>query len=493
MGINTGLVAVGTAADRGIVIGGEVNIGARLQQAADPGEVLVGSTTRQLVKDAVEFGEMRMIRPKEFDREIAAWPVIRLAPRSTRSTIPFVDRRRELALLTDTFERVQERRRAHLVTLLGEPGIGKTRVVEEFLDGLGDDVTVLSGRPSQFEEQVTFWPLGQMVRERRRRRRIRPDRGARRPAPAGGVRVGGPGGRRQGRASAGLGARHGRGREPREPLPQRRDPARRARHARGSGHDRAGGAGLRGPARGRAAPARPDRAPGARRQAAAAARGLRGALGVPGRAARLGGRARRRRHALGGAARDGGRRAARDGGGRPPPARRAPRGRARRWEPAVHRRDHGHAAPRRGRAAADGGRAHAGAPASDGAGGDRVADRFAVARRARPDPQGVVVRARRVRRVRARAGRRAAQGRHGRAGGRRVPGARERGRRASGRMHGGSGARCCATWRTRAWPSASVSACTCVWRTACRSRAAPNATHGRSRTTWNRPRSPRWT
>jgi class 3 adenylate cyclase/tetratricopeptide (TPR) repeat protein len=164
VGINTGLVAVGTAADRGIVIGGEVNIGARLQQAAEPGEVLVGSTTRQLVKDAVEFGEMRMIRPKEFDREIAAWPVIRLAPRSTRSTIPFVDRRRELALLNDTFERVQERRRAHLVTLLGEPGIGKTRVVEEFRDGLGDEVTVLSGRPSQFEEQVTFWPLGQMIR-----------------------------------------------------------------------------------------------------------------------------------------------------------------------------------------------------------------------------------------------------------------------------------------------------------------------------------------
>ena len=162
-GINTGLVAVGTAADRGIVIGGEVNIGARLQQAAAPDEVLVGSTTHQLVKGAVEFGEMRMIVPKGFDGEIPAWPVIRLAPRSTRSTIPFVDRRRELALLSDTFERVRERSRAHLVTLLGEPGIGKTRVVEEFLDGLDDDVTVLSGRPSQFEEQVTFWPLGQMI------------------------------------------------------------------------------------------------------------------------------------------------------------------------------------------------------------------------------------------------------------------------------------------------------------------------------------------
>ncbi|MGH2594358.1 MAG: AAA family ATPase [Actinomycetota bacterium] len=163
VGINTGQVAVGTAADRGIVIGAEVNIGARLQAAAEPGEVLVGGTTHQLVRDAVEFGEQRKITPKGLEGELPAWPVIRLAPRSTRSTIPFVDRRRELALLNDTFERVQERGRAHLVTLLGEPGIGKTRVVEEFLDGLAEEVTVLSGRTSPFEEQVTFWPLAQMI------------------------------------------------------------------------------------------------------------------------------------------------------------------------------------------------------------------------------------------------------------------------------------------------------------------------------------------
>jgi class 3 adenylate cyclase/tetratricopeptide (TPR) repeat protein len=163
VGINTGQVALGTAADRGIVIGAEVNIGARLQQAAGPGEVLVGPTTHQLVKDGVEFGEMRLIQAKGLESELEAWPVVRLAPRSTRSTIPFVDRRRELALLTDTFERMQERGRAHVVTLLGEPGIGKSRVVDEFLDGIPAGVTVLTGRPSPFEEQVTFWPLAHMI------------------------------------------------------------------------------------------------------------------------------------------------------------------------------------------------------------------------------------------------------------------------------------------------------------------------------------------
>jgi class 3 adenylate cyclase/tetratricopeptide (TPR) repeat protein len=163
VGVNTGQVAVGTAADRGIVIGAEVNLGARLQAAARAGEILVGSTTSQLVRDAVELGGMRMIQPKGLDAELAAWPVIRLAPRSTRSTIPFVDRRRELALLADTFERVQERGRAHLVTLLGEPGIGKSRVVDEFVDGLPEGTHVLTGRPSPFEEQVTFWPLAHMI------------------------------------------------------------------------------------------------------------------------------------------------------------------------------------------------------------------------------------------------------------------------------------------------------------------------------------------
>ncbi len=162
--MNTGQVAVGTAADRNIVIGAEVNIGARLQQAAAPGEVLVGSTTHELARESVEFGAMRWVPAKGFDREMAAWPVTAIRPSAPdRSQLPFVNRRRELALLTDTFQRMRERGRAHLVTLLGEPGIGKTRVAEEFLGTLPDDVKVLEGRSSAFEEQVTFWPIAQML------------------------------------------------------------------------------------------------------------------------------------------------------------------------------------------------------------------------------------------------------------------------------------------------------------------------------------------
>ena len=173
VGVNTGPVAVGTASDRNIVIGAEVNIGARLQQAARPGEVLAGERTRLLVGDAIEFGERRMIEAKGFDAAMPVWVALGVVGPQTRRSVSLVNRRRELALLTDTFERARVRERAHLVTLLGEPGIGKTRVVEEFLAGLPEGVRVLVGRSSVFEEEVTFWPLAQMVY-----REIGADRGA---------------------------------------------------------------------------------------------------------------------------------------------------------------------------------------------------------------------------------------------------------------------------------------------------------------------------
>ncbi|HTG47905.1 MAG TPA: AAA family ATPase [Actinomycetota bacterium] len=165
IGVNTGAVAVGTATDRNIVIGAEVNIGARLQQAASPDEILAGATTVQLAAGAVEFGTPREVRAKGFEDELLAWPVAAIVERAKadRSNIRFVDRRRELALLNEIYERAANRGRAHLVTLLGEPGIGKSRVVEEFLSGLPATTKVLSGRSSPFEEEVTFWPLAQMV------------------------------------------------------------------------------------------------------------------------------------------------------------------------------------------------------------------------------------------------------------------------------------------------------------------------------------------
>ena len=130
-------------------------------QPAD--EILVGEATWQLTQHAVEYGPARSVPARGFPDDVKAWPAVALSPRSTRRTIPLVGRRRELAILVDTFERVRKSGRAHLLTVLGEPGIGKSRLVDEFVAGLDDDVKVLSGGASDFEEDVTFAPLAEMI------------------------------------------------------------------------------------------------------------------------------------------------------------------------------------------------------------------------------------------------------------------------------------------------------------------------------------------
>ncbi|MGZ4115425.1 MAG: AAA family ATPase, partial [Actinomycetota bacterium] len=164
VGVNTGPVAIGSeAAERGLLFGAVVNAAARLQQAATPGGVLVGETTWLLAKSHVEFGERIQIEAKGFEETLPAWPVLGLSAGAARRAIPFVDRRRELRLLNETFERAVEARRGHMVSLFGEPGIGKSRVTEEFLSRLPENVKVLTGRASRFEEDVTFAPVGQVL------------------------------------------------------------------------------------------------------------------------------------------------------------------------------------------------------------------------------------------------------------------------------------------------------------------------------------------
>jgi class 3 adenylate cyclase/tetratricopeptide (TPR) repeat protein len=165
VGINSGPVATGSGpTDQFFVAGAAVNLAARLEEAAEPDEILVGETTWQLSRHSVEFGPARTIEAKGFEEEVMAWPVRGLSTRSTRRTIPLVDRRSELVLLQDTFARARESGRAHMMTVLGEPGIGKSRLVDEFVAGLDDDVKVLAGRVSEFDEDVTFAPVAEMIR-----------------------------------------------------------------------------------------------------------------------------------------------------------------------------------------------------------------------------------------------------------------------------------------------------------------------------------------
>jgi class 3 adenylate cyclase/tetratricopeptide (TPR) repeat protein len=165
VGIESGEAATGVGpAGQLLVTGSVVNAAARLQGAAEPGEVLAGDTTHQLTNGSVSFGGRRDVKAKGFPEALVAYPVRELSTRSGRRTIPIVGRTAELGILRQSFARVIATDRPQLFTLIGEPGIGKTRVADEFLSELAPDVDVLMGR--QFHaETATFAPVATIVRD----------------------------------------------------------------------------------------------------------------------------------------------------------------------------------------------------------------------------------------------------------------------------------------------------------------------------------------
>jgi class 3 adenylate cyclase len=158
IGVNTGEVVAGDGDS--LVTGDAVNIAARLEQAADPGDVLIGADTRRLVRDAVQV-EPREIAAKGKPEAVSAFRLLDVDPEADainrRLDTPLVGRRAELDQLRDAFGRTVREQRCHLFTLLGSAGVGKSRLVAEFLDRL--DATVLNGRCLDYGEGITFWPV----------------------------------------------------------------------------------------------------------------------------------------------------------------------------------------------------------------------------------------------------------------------------------------------------------------------------------------------
>jgi class 3 adenylate cyclase/tetratricopeptide (TPR) repeat protein len=166
IGIESGEAATGKGPeDQVLVTGSVVNTAARLQGAAVPGEILVGRTARALVESDVSLGSDRRIDAKGFDEPLVASSVEGLSTRSVRRTIPFVGRADELGMLRQAFSRVIATSRPLLFTLVGEPGIGKSRLAAEFLAGLDPAGTVLVGRSHLGADSATFAPAAAMVRE----------------------------------------------------------------------------------------------------------------------------------------------------------------------------------------------------------------------------------------------------------------------------------------------------------------------------------------
>ncbi|MGA9162057.1 MAG: adenylate/guanylate cyclase domain-containing protein [Actinomycetota bacterium] len=169
IGVNTGEVLVGAeTADFGRVTGDAVNTAARLEAAAEPGEILIGEETHRLVRDAVEAEPLEPLSLKGKAEHVQAHRLIRVvaeagqARRALRSAM--IGRDRELEDLTRAFARAAEDRSCLLFTVLGAAGEGKTRLVEEFLSTVGGPANVVSGRCLPYGEGITYWPVAEAVR-----------------------------------------------------------------------------------------------------------------------------------------------------------------------------------------------------------------------------------------------------------------------------------------------------------------------------------------
>ena len=174
IGVNTGEVVVGPAREGGsFVTGDAVNVAARLEQAAAPGEVLVGSRTAAAARGAFEFGEPVTVDAKGKPGGIACRQLVRpispVRPHGIRDvSSTFVGRQSELALLETTYDRAVREGTPHLVTIVGAPGVGKTRLVREFWEWLGlrsPEPLRRVGRCLPNGSGITYWPLGEVLKE----------------------------------------------------------------------------------------------------------------------------------------------------------------------------------------------------------------------------------------------------------------------------------------------------------------------------------------
>ena len=166
VGIESGEAATGEGpAGQLLVTGQVVNAAARLQTAAAPGEVLAGITAHTLTDTQVSYGEPRDVVAKGFDGFLSAFPAEGLTTRSVRRTIPFVGRSSELTILRECFARAAGAGRPVLATILGEGGIGKTRLADELVAGLDVDVRVLRGAARSYTDTATFAPVAAIVAE----------------------------------------------------------------------------------------------------------------------------------------------------------------------------------------------------------------------------------------------------------------------------------------------------------------------------------------
>jgi class 3 adenylate cyclase/tetratricopeptide (TPR) repeat protein len=164
IGVNTGEAVTGLSRTGGSFTTGDiVNVGARLEQSAKPGDILLGRDTFRLVRHAVEVEPVPPLSVKGKQEPIEAFRLISVAAdayaRPQRPRAPMVDRDPERRQLTDAFERALTERSCQLLTVLGPAGVGKSRLVADVIDRLQGAATVAVGRCLPYGDGLTWWPL----------------------------------------------------------------------------------------------------------------------------------------------------------------------------------------------------------------------------------------------------------------------------------------------------------------------------------------------
>ena len=176
IGVNTGeaLVSLDAAAreGEGLATGDVVNTAARIQAGAAVDGILVGEATHRATERAVEYRAVEPLAAKGKAEPVAVWEAVEARARfgvdiTRRVDTPLVGREPELALLSDALDRARLQDEPQLITLVGEPGIGKSRLVHELyehVESFPDLVTWRQGRNLPYGEGVSYWALSEIVK-----------------------------------------------------------------------------------------------------------------------------------------------------------------------------------------------------------------------------------------------------------------------------------------------------------------------------------------
>ncbi len=167
-GINTGEVVSGDlAAGQTLVTGDAVNVAARLEQGAGPGDIVVGEATYRLVRDAVSVEPTNAGQLRGKDEPVAIYRLLEIREDDIRAArglaSPIVGRAGELSLLQQAFELSAREGACYLFTVLGTAGVGKSRLTEEAITSLGGRPIVLGGRCLPYGEGITYWAVREVV------------------------------------------------------------------------------------------------------------------------------------------------------------------------------------------------------------------------------------------------------------------------------------------------------------------------------------------